>query len=281
MDWVKAKNILIIALIITNLFLGYYVIKDYKANNYTYTISQEKIDDVKELLEKKNIIIKADIPKEIYELPELTVEYETYDKEEIESKIYEADKRNYREKVKISSNDKLINYTKKIITNTDKEITKEDAEEIVYEFIKKLGFENDEAVFWGIKEKDREYGIEYKQKYENVILNDGYMKFKLKNNEVISFERRWLKTIGTKGMNKRVIPATKALLLAMDELKEKKENEDSEVIVTGIDLVYSLNIIELNTFLDEEWYEGNEKTGFLYWRIRLENDDHIDIEAYE
>lgn len=277
MDWAKAKSILIIAFIITNLFLGYYVLKDWKSNNYSYSINEEKINDVKEILKAKNIIVKADVPKEILELPELTLGYETYNIEEIENKILKDNKSNYREKVKVSLNDKLINYTKKTIISDNKDITEESAKEIAYNFIKDIGFNNDEAEFWTIKQKDNEYEIEYKQRYENMILDDGYMKVKVKNDEVVSFERKWLKPIDTKVMHKKVIPATKALLLSMDDLREKKDKEDSEIIVTDISLVYSLS----NPLLEEEWYEGDEKKGFLYWRIRLENKEDINIEAYE
>lgn len=275
MDWAKAKNILIIAFIITNLFLGYYVLRDWRTSNRSYSISQERINDVKQILKEKNIIVKADVPQEIFELPELTLEYETYNIEEIEGQIFKDNKKDYREKVKVSLNDKLINYTKKTTISADKESTEESAKEMAYDFIKKIGFNNDEAEFWQIKEKDKEYAIEYKQKYENIVLDDGYMKVKVKNNEIVWFERKWLKPIDTKVINKKVIPATKALLLAMDELKEKKDKEDSEVIVTDINIVYSLN----NPFLEEEWYEGNEKKGFLYWRIRLENQEEINIQA--
>ncbi|MCT4565611.1 MAG: two-component system regulatory protein YycI [Maledivibacter sp.] len=283
MDWAKAKNILIIAFIITNLILGYYVFKDWKANNVSYSISEERINDVKKILNKKNIIVNASVPQDIFELPGLILEYETYNKEEIEARVFGDGKRDYIQKVKVSLNDKLINYTKRTIELYNEETTEETAKKISYDFIKKLGFHNDEIEFWDIKQKNDEYEIQYKQRYEDIILDDGYMKIGIKNNEVFSLERKWLKSITVKPINKKVIPATKALLLGMDELREKKEKEDSEVIVTDIKLVYSLNSPEFSSIFDEQWYEGNEKSGLFYWRIRLESDEDIDIkaEAYE
>lgn len=280
MDWAKAKNILIVAFIITNLILGYYVLQDWEANSYSYTVSEDRINDVKEILRKKNIIIKADVPKEVSQIPELTVKYETYDEKKIQDRFLEGNDSDYDKTIRVTANNKLITY-QKTIKGANNDLSLEEVRKIAYDFIKKHGYEKDDMKLWDIRMVDNEYEIVYKQKYKDVILDDGYMKINIKNSEVIWFERKWLQPTDIKVIEKRVIPATKALLLAIDELKDKKDTKDSEVIVTDINLVYSLNMYELNGIFDEKWYVGDEKKGLLYWRINLENSDDIDIEAYE
>ncbi|SKC88446.1 two-component system regulatory protein YycI [Maledivibacter halophilus] len=280
MDWVKAKNILIVAFIITNLILGYYTLKDMKANRYSDTISEEKINDIKKIFEEKNIIIKADIPKKTFRVPEITVKYESYDKEEIEDKFLGENESDNKETVKLTSNNKLIIYKKSLNDNNTKS-SEEEAKEIAYDFIKEHGYENDEIELWDIKKENNEYEILYKQRYENIILDNGYMKITVKNDQVVYFERRWLQATNVKSIEKGIIPTTKALLLVIDKLETMKDTKDSKVVITDINLVHSLDIHELDGIFEEKWYVGDEKKGLLYWRIILQDGEYIDIEAYE
>lgn len=289
MDWAKAKNILIFAFIITNLLLGYNVLSALDNRNYVHSINEERIDGVKKILKEKNIMVKTEIPQKVFNLPELTLEYETYDSNEIEKKfpqfiIDDKDNKKYykeNEMVEIPFHRKSIKYTKDVKTSEVKYIDKEEAEKIAYDFIKSHGFYNNEAEIWNITGKEGKYNLEYKQKYKDMILDDGYMKITVENGEVVRFERRWLNITANKASQKNVIPATKALLLAIGDLKEKKGTEDSEITITDINLVYIIKLEEplLEDFLDEEWYEASENTGFLYWRVRLENKGDIDIQA--
>lgn len=290
MDWAKAKSILIIAFIITNLFLGYSVLRDSEAQDYAYTVSEERINDIKSILQEKNIIVKADIPQEIIQLPKLTVKYETYNRNEIEEKFpgfISVDEESIKysrdhEIVRVPEHQKSIIYTNNSTEpSTTLELDEKKAEEIARDFIKRHGFLSDDVVLWNINGKYGKYEIEYKQKYKGMTLNDGYMKLKVKAGEVTEFERRWLKPIDVKTFDKTVIPATKALLLALDDLK--KEKEDSEVVITDIDLVYSLQMFSnyVSELPNMVWYEmdDNNGAGYLYWGIRLENNDYINIEA--
>jgi len=291
MDWAKAKSILIIAFIITNLFLGYNIWKDSEAKDDTYIVSDERINDIKAILQEKNIIVKADVPKEIIQLPKLTVKYEIYDRDEIEEKFpgfVSIDEENIKysrnnEIIKVPAHKKSITYTNSIESSSVVEFDENKAKETAYDFIKYHGFLNDDVELWNIKGKDGRYEIEYKQKYKDMTLNDGYMKLKVKAGVVTEFERRWLKTIDIKTFDKKIIPATKALLLALEDLNKEKEKTDNELVIADIDLVYSLHM-----FSDHEselpnmgWYEveDNNGVGYLYWIIRLGNNNYIPIEA--
>ncbi|WP_432405757.1 hypothetical protein [Wukongibacter sp. M2B1] len=289
MDWAKAKSILIVAFLITNLFLGYNVFKDSEIRHYAYTISIEKIDAVRELFQEKNIIINADIQEKMKKLPQFTVEYETYDRELIEERfpdftsisddIIKYQKEN--EIVEVEYHKKSITYTNDNEIPIVEETDENRAQEVALDFIKNHGFQGTDVKLWSTKKKYGEYEIVYKQKYENLILDHGYMNVIVRNGQVIRFERRWLNPLEAKASDKEIIPVTKALMLAIDDLRMKKENEDSEVIIEDISLVFKLDILEFDELINEKWYEINESTGtgLLYWRIFLADQDYIDINA--
>lgn len=293
MDWAKAKNILIIAFIITNLFLGYYVLNNQEDKNYAYTLSEERVDDVKQIIEEKNIIIEANIPHQIEQPPELIVEYETYSREDIEEKFPEFRSwsedeikyYSYNDVVDVPFHQKSIRYIKNSNSSALNEIDEKEATKIANEFIEKHGFKGEGVEFWAIKGKDGRFEIEYKQTYQDVILDDGYMDVVVKNGEVVRFERRWLKPIEIKTYEKKITPVTKALLLAIDELNAQRESEDSTVVIKEIKMVYKLDIYTFPELVHTEWYEIDENTGTgtLYWRMCLENGECIDkpAEAFE
>ncbi len=74
MDWSKAKTILIVAFIITNILLIYVIVGEDHVNEPT--LKDDFIEDVVELLEDKNIKVSTQIPKDIPHLNTMVVEYE-------------------------------------------------------------------------------------------------------------------------------------------------------------------------------------------------------------
>ena len=84
-DWSKAKTILVIAFIITNLLLIYVLVGE----NHIYepTLKDEFIDEVIALLAEGHKA-RTDIPKEIPRLNSMIVEYERVNIEIIKSKLF-------------------------------------------------------------------------------------------------------------------------------------------------------------------------------------------------
>lgn len=74
MDWSKAKTILIIAFIVTNIVLGYALFNSQRIDEPT--LKEDFITDVAKLLKEKDITLNTAIPKEIPSLGIMTVEYE-------------------------------------------------------------------------------------------------------------------------------------------------------------------------------------------------------------
>ena len=90
MDWGRAKNIILVVLVVTNIFLiSVYGIKyeQNKENNselYRYTI---------EKLKENQIELDCEIPEKPERMPALTVRYEKYDSARINREVRPQEKR--------------------------------------------------------------------------------------------------------------------------------------------------------------------------------------------
>ena len=72
MDWSKAKNILIIALVITNLILGTYFFNEQKKDSIW---SDDYTEDVAEYLAMQGVAVSCDLPVEKKKLPVIFVSF--------------------------------------------------------------------------------------------------------------------------------------------------------------------------------------------------------------
>lgn len=298
MDWSKAKNILIIAFIITNIFLFYNVYKNMNENNFFY-INDETVEDVKKILEERNIFIETEVPKKVPSLPILKVKYETYDGDELAKKIlgdyqkiddkyFDADR---NERIEVSHNNKFFIYERKLMTSNINKISLEEAKKFADKFIEDYGF-NDGSVKYSdtIVKDNGEYEVIYKQSYNGMFLEDlGDVKDEemltrleirvtVNNTGIIKFTKKWIVPDGTKSHAKRVIPSTKALLMAIEDINNVNDNK---AIITDISLGYILDVPNFDTLINDEWYEMESTYASPYWRICLKNKKRIYIQAYE
>jgi regulatory protein YycI of two-component signal transduction system YycFG len=75
MDWAKAKTILIIAFVITNIFLAYNVWNTKYYGHRSERISDDRIEELVDILQQRGMRVSAPIPKDLYTKEILTVEY--------------------------------------------------------------------------------------------------------------------------------------------------------------------------------------------------------------
>ncbi|WP_168198383.1 two-component system regulatory protein YycI [Crassaminicella thermophila] len=271
MDWGKSKNILIIAFIITNIFLIYNIEKDIFKNNSASIVKEKNIKDVIRILEEKNIKVEAEVPTTVLELPVLNVEYETYDEEKLVD-IFGKEKNDKIHKSVI--NNKIIRYEnydeKPYIQKLDKNKARREAEL----FIRKYGFMTKDVIYWDtIKEADQ-YIIMFKQNYKGSFLEQSYMNVVVNKSGVKKFERMWLKPIKEYDNKKEIIPATKALLKCINSI----DTEDGEVIIKGIDLGYWFDPSHISLTNSDNIKSG---TAIPAWRVILNNGQIKFIPGYE
>lgn len=292
MDWSKAKNILIIAFLITNIFLVLSIKQNLDEKDFFYQVDEERINDVVEILEKRDIIIKADIPTETLKLPILTLEYEIYEPEEIAQlfleeysiKDNEYIKRN--EKVKLLYNNKQIVYEKNPEVFNTKDIGEEAAIEIADRFIEDHGFMDKNMSLWDIsKDEEGNYNVVYSQLHGEMVLEDSHMKVVVDNVGVIYFERKWLKPQSERTYRQEIIPSTTALLMAIDDIKTRVGDSYDKIVINEVRLGYLLDISKFDSLI--KWYDMESGDASPYWRITIEDKEHkledkyIFIEAYE
>lgn len=278
MDWSKAKNILIVAFVITNIFLIYNIEKDLFKNT-SPIIKGKNIEDIVDILEEKNIKVNTEIPKKILALPTLNVAYETYDEEKL-SKIFlkQKDKKDGQDIGKSMElaiiNHKILQYknnnSKTMISNFNAQKAREKAEA----FIKKHGFMKHDVVYWDTQEKGEAYKVIFKQKYKGSFLEYSYMHVIVTNSGVKEFERMWLKPLEADSKKNEIIPATTALLKFMKEM----EDMDQEMVIEDIALGYWFDPSQISLTNTENVKSG---TAVPAWRILLEDGETKFVVAYE
>jgi regulatory protein YycI of two-component signal transduction system YycFG len=258
MNWSKAKNILIIAFLLVNIYLSYLLINMSKPTEEGITNDYKRM--VVELLNEHNITLATNIPSTDNNIPEITVKYE----------IYNPSDERYS-KFNIQEQNKSLYYESESTDKVYRNLNIQMAEKISLEFINQNGFNNKDIKLWSITFNEGKYVVEYKQQYNDMTFDEGFMKIRIDETGVVSFERRWLVVEGAKDNTQKIIEPYKALMLSMDKLPK------SGMKITEIVLTYKL----INDAIDTPWYNIDHGTLSPYWIIRFEDNTSINIKAYQ
>lgn len=279
MDWSKAKNILIIAFIITNLLLGYALIQAKKIHQPSLT--DEFVENVKNLLIEKNIKIEGEIPLDFSTLSLLTIEYEYYSPDKLaaillgEYKKIDIDGveyyKNEEAEFTILDNKKIV-YERSSDGNNEKIPDKIKAINIAEDFLKKNGFSIEDMKLSDARESEDGFFLEYTKIYKNIYVEKTYTKFLIDSQGVKNFERYWINVIESSENNVEITPAPRALLslLTMKEYYGKT--------IEDISICYyfdpTKHLISGNP--------NNAKMGKAApaWRIKFKTGEKIFLEEY-
>ena len=91
MDWSKAKNLLIIAFVITNIFLIYNIQGEMSKQKETQIIDSKHLNDVEQYLNDNGIKLNTHVPEEIISLPMLMVRYKNFDSNKMAKELLVMD----------------------------------------------------------------------------------------------------------------------------------------------------------------------------------------------
>ena len=246
MDWTKAKSILIMALIVTNIVLIFtYVFKDdiFVSNDKTV------LSDTVGLLERKNIFIETKIPQKHSRMPVLTVEYDTINQNLLEEQLLDQKPLPRGEW-------------------TDKKIV-----QMVTALIDKCGLLTENVKFESIENKNDEAIVTYKNYINEIAIEDSYIICTIKDGKVENIQRYWLNPVQsgkTKKAKKEIISAAAALIKFMS-----KNNQDEKIFVEDISLVYWLDSSSFNT------ESPVSDTALPAWKITYNHGKTMHIMAYE
>ena len=238
MDWSKAKNILIIAFIITNIFLAYVLINSRNTN--VPLVGDDFIKDVKAFLLEKNINIAVDIPKDIPSMPLFRIKYEVYKSQDIANKFigekYTTETINGYEYF-VNGNESVttkngngIFYENTSTIPVYNDLTPNKAEGIAKRFIRDKGFLDDDYKLSVISHANDTYFIEYTKVIDNFYFEKSYMRFSISRAGINRFERYWIESAESDdSITVTIMSAPRALLklLAMEEAYGKTIEEIS------------------------------------------------------
>jgi regulatory protein YycI of two-component signal transduction system YycFG len=279
MDWSKAKTILIIAFIITNAFLFYNLEKDGLSSDNLSSQAAERIKDVEKILDKRGISLPTGIPPERPEVASIEVAYSQMDKY-AEAEAFWGNGFNTggdsfskgSEVLRVLEGKMLIYENTEVIQGIEPSL--DDAVDSAEAFLKEKGFLISDAILESAISENGLVEIIYVQIAEDLPLENGRMELLVSNLGVVRFERIWMEVIAVGDSTRKVIPATKALLMAIETLEERRISKIEEIALTYL---FDTKKTSLS-----KWQDIKSGTALPVWRIDLpEEGGSIYVDAYE
>lgn len=241
MDWPKAKNLLIVALIATNLFLIWAIF----SSKEVVPVDTEIIDQTVSVLEKNGIHLYCEIPEGPSKMAVLSVLYDD------------------------ANGTFTYQTSKEPLTEA---LTKDSAKKIAEDFLEKNSLYTKNTVFFSSTEDGNDnFRVTFKNQADGIEIEDCYTICTVTENGVSKMDRNWLIPSGY-GKNKReILPATTILLTYMTE----QQSRQSLSSVTDISLVYKL----YSPYGSEK--DPSSDTALPMWRITCSNGTKAYYNAYE
>jgi regulatory protein YycI of two-component signal transduction system YycFG len=260
MDWVKAKNVLIVVFIVVNIFLGINLVLFYRADS---AFGKNTVNAVK-ILEERGVKLKCNVP-EISDAYRINYGNEALDMKSIAPILlddYKLSSGKLEYGKEISSNSKRVIFTDNIsFTYTDslpgdKVETSDKDKTIKYciKFLDKLKLPVSEYhVDKYIKQDDGTVNIVFKEIYNDYIIFSNDFQIEVSNNGIKKLKCRLIKVNGEQSKGNSIVPAYQILL---------RHYTESKNTITGIDI----------GFICEYRQEGISSTISPVWRISTEED---------
>jgi regulatory protein YycI of two-component signal transduction system YycFG len=247
MDWTKAKTILIVALVVTNLVL---IATYFIQNNRFENDETDKKDVTIRLLAEKNIFVETEIPDERPKMARLTVRYDKMDENAVDQQL--------------AAQTPL----------PAEEQTDENLVAAATEFIEKCGLMTENVTFSHIARTgsgtNAETAVFYKNYINGVAIEDSHIICTIKDGRITGFERYWLNPVEVDDIEKEVTPAVTALIKFMSETANGEK-----IHVKDIALVY---------WLDSSAFDAESPitdTAFPAWRITYNEGKTAYVMAWE
>ncbi|MGI5949715.1 hypothetical protein [Peptoniphilus sp.] len=226
MDWNRSKKILIIALLMANILLFFYL----NYNNIRFRDESETKqfrNNVISLLKDDKIKIDTDIPKKGMLLPSVLVELQTSDAEELNSTYFGGKgkiKRPSTDRTEISYKDEYINlvnnkriyYENRKFKKTYELRNLDEVQGIVEEFMTRRKYDMRNMALSYFAVEDGKYILNYTKRFENLALESSYTNFIIDERGVASMDRLWLNVIDKSDTEIYLSPASEALLSLAD-----------------------------------------------------------------
>ncbi len=233
MDWSKAKTILIVALLVTNIFLvatyGTMGVKDDPE-----AFDQEALIT---LLEHRGVYLETKIPKHSKAMDVVAVELVRSVDEEVKALLASegaSDIFHIKDKFPRDGKPEWLNIDNADVANAYVAAS--------VDFISALGFMNESVKFERIFITDDDFvQVEFENIYDGINLEESTLICKFRQGGLVDMEALWLKPINS---NKRKVSVMDPAIALLALVSEKEPEE--KWIVTTIELTYWLNTEESN-----------------------------------
>ena len=242
MDWPKAKNILIVALLATNLFLLWSIFFSHRSDVADVDLKEQTAA----VLQENGISLYCEIPTGPEKIAVLSVFYD--------------------------DNTGIFEYDPPEGPSTPA-LSEETAQQAASEFLQEKGLMTDTTLFSSVTVSsfaENAYDVRYENRIEDIEIEGSYMVCTVTSQGIIRMERHWLLP-DQYGKNKGTLSSASAALLSfLASLPEGTQKS-----VTDISLVYKLDspYSEISeTFAD---------TAFPAWRITTSDGDTFYASALE
>lgn len=252
MDINKAKSITIIFLIILNSFLGVLVY----VNRNIHTVSNKSIDEIIKLLNENNLTIDTDIIKKYKPMKDIKIRYVTLDSNNL--KLHFDN---------ISNNEGTYNYLYgneitylNEIENFD--LTEDNALKIGNKYIFALDNIINNLYLDKIIEKKEEIILEYRQKFNDYIMQNNIVKITIDNEGKIEININYTEPVYYTTKHSEVYSSIEALYILMGYINGIFE--DKEVFIRNMDLVYVNNINDSQLATPYYRFDISEINSYLF-----------------
>lgn len=281
MDWSKAKTILIVALLFTNILLGYVLL--FNQDIADATVEDDFIENSIQLLNKKNIDVNTLLPTTSEDLFGLVVEYEIQDPLEINNNFFQGKGNievkgeglqiiSYEDESLTIVNDKLIIYENKPREKVYAINSEEEAAGIARDFLNDRGISTSDMEISFAKKIGNQYDIEFTKLFDGNYIEATFTNLHLDNRGVVKMERNWLnmKELGTTPIEISSAPKSILALLSMKEVYGKT--------ISDISLCYYFDP-EMQSY-DIDPIETQQGTTIPAWRVQFEDGYKVIIDNY-
>ncbi len=258
MDWDKAKTYLILSLIALNIALIFSIVSHNNAvsiDNVYFT--KKSLADLQSVLDRKNIKITTEIPKDIYNLGTINVEYDTVN-ESTYPILFDA----YGDNITVNSLKKFVLKDPKIIIDNSV-----DAENFAFRFISKY-LNSMEYSLRNFTSKDGITTLYFNPVYDGYIFEESFLRFEFSDDgmKIVMFVMKPLDVSATK---RETITSVEAILKVFPSM-------DENTIISKIDFIYYFG-----TSFAEDLYKVKNARAFPCWRLMTSENKFYYVPALE
>ncbi len=241
MDWCKVKRILIIALILTNVVIAYFLLQ--KTENVVSYTEEERLAMIEKILAQRGINNNISEKPIILTMPKVKLEYQDYDLKAIAMEIFKG---SYREiggdyigsdyTISLVDNGSVFYLRAKDASLNPPPIPIESAKSIASDFLKRLNF-SDDYFYIGSEKQNNLLKLHYIQTYGEYFIDNTYMSITVADG-VVAIERRWTNVSEIEGETLNIISYGEALFKALDLIE--KNNYPRPLQINALKLGYGL-----------------------------------------